>query len=125
MEDFLIDEIQKRYGSEIKDLIVKKASERTILRLAEGPEYNWVFNFGKHRGKTMGEVHDEHPSYLQWLLDNWTAMDVDTRTRIVKFLNFALIEASSDEGIMKSFEKFIDCCSLETRETLNRCLKKF
>ena len=31
------------------------------------PSYDYVFTFGKHKGKTCGEVAENDPSYLIWL----------------------------------------------------------
>ena len=27
-------------------------------------------NFGKHRGETIGQVVDENPSYIKWMIEN-------------------------------------------------------
>lgn len=37
--------------------------EATVRHASSG----YVFNFGKHIGKTMNQVHQENPAYLIWL----------------------------------------------------------
>ncbi len=27
-------------------------------------------NFGKHRGETIGQIVDENPSYIEWMIEN-------------------------------------------------------
>jgi hypothetical protein len=36
--------------------------------MAQGPE-NVVMPFGKHRGRTLGDILAEDPAYLDWLQD--------------------------------------------------------
>jgi|JI10StandDraft_1071094.scaffolds.fasta_scaffold4779421_1 hypothetical protein len=31
---------------------------------------NWMFDFGKYRGKTVSSVIDCNPGYIQWLTEN-------------------------------------------------------
>lgn len=38
--------------------------EKTILT------YKYVFTFGKYKGKTVREILDINPSYLQWVHEN-------------------------------------------------------
>jgi hypothetical protein len=33
--------------------------------------------FGKHEGRTVGEVLEDDPVYIQWLADNMDYMDFD------------------------------------------------
>jgi DNA polymerase-3 subunit epsilon len=46
---------------------------------AEGKE---VFNFGKHRGKSVEEVFKKEPGYYQWMMDN--DFSLDTKRRLTK-----------------------------------------
>jgi DNA polymerase-3 subunit epsilon len=41
-----------------------------VGRLAENEKGELMYNFGKHAGKTVKEVHAVEPSYHRWMLDN-------------------------------------------------------
>lgn len=34
-------------------------------------DLNTTVNFGKHNGKTLGEILEEEPGYVEWLAKNW------------------------------------------------------
>lgn len=36
-----------------------------------------VFNFGKHKGKTVGEVVDEDPTYICWVYENVSSFPIE------------------------------------------------
>lgn len=38
-------------------------------RLAKTPEGKIIYNFGKHKGKTVEEIFDSEPGYYGWMLD--------------------------------------------------------
>lgn len=40
-------------------------------------DYEDVIHFGKHRDKTVGEVYEEDPSYLKWLMEETQHTDFD------------------------------------------------
>ena len=43
------------------------------------------FKFGKYKGKTIEEVSDENPDYLEWIVDNFD--DGFIKDKIVEFLD--------------------------------------
>jgi len=47
-----------------------------------------VFNFGKHRGKSVEDVFRKEPSYYQWMMDNDFALDTKRRLTQIKLKNF-------------------------------------
>lgn len=47
------------------------------MELKEASEV--VFTFGKHEGKTVWEVYEEHPNYLEWFLDTVTPTSASRR----------------------------------------------
>ncbi|MEI6508217.1 MAG: 3'-5' exonuclease [Bacteroidota bacterium] len=49
---------------------------------------NVVFNFGKHKGKSVDEVFRIEPSYYQWMMDNDFALDTKRRLTQIKLKNF-------------------------------------
>lgn len=38
---------------------------------------NTKFDFGKHKGKTVEEVCDDDPSYVEWCIDNVDDFELD------------------------------------------------
>lgn len=44
----------------------------------------WTVNFGKHKGKSMQEVHRNEPKYFNWMLDN--EFPEHTKQKIREFL---------------------------------------
>lgn len=61
-----------------------------------------LFTFGKHQGKTVREVVDQHPSYLNWCiihLDHFYISD----DSIPELTNLG--ESFSEEALMKLSEK--------------------
>lgn len=47
------------------------------MALIEKKDGEWVFGAGKHQGKTLTEVAEESPGYLQWVHENVTKMPDD------------------------------------------------
>lgn len=45
-----------------------------------------LFKGGKHQGKTISQVNDEAPDYLEWIAGNESYKNDYMRTRIVSFL---------------------------------------
>lgn len=39
-----------------------------------------TFDFGKHKGKTVEEVIDEEPTYIEWCIDNVTGFELSDKT---------------------------------------------
>lgn len=53
---------------------------------ADGDYTNVEFKGGKHQGKTIGQVFEEAPDYLEWIAGNDSYKNDYMRTRIVAFL---------------------------------------
>ncbi len=43
-----------------------------MLNISKAPLIIRNLHHGKHAGKSIKEIQDEDPSYLQWILDTWT-----------------------------------------------------
>ncbi|WFA10365.1 hypothetical protein [Tissierella sp. Yu-01] len=46
--------------------------QEQISTMTEIEAHNLKLTFGKHKGKTLGEVHKSHPSYIEWLVEKAT-----------------------------------------------------
>ena len=57
----------------------------------------WVFNFGKHKGESVGDVAGSDPQYLEWLADTETMLERRPK----------LAEALTDLGFLRQEEKAI------------------
>jgi DNA polymerase-3 subunit epsilon len=65
-----------RYESLEKDIDFlaefSRQGDNTLLdfagRIAKNDEGDAMYNFGKHKGKTVREVHEEEPGYYGWML---------------------------------------------------------
>lgn len=47
--------------------VVKQESKQEVK---SGASADMVVNFGKHKGKTLGEIYSEAPDYVEWLAEN-------------------------------------------------------
>ena len=54
-------------------------------------------NFGKHRGKTIGQIVDENPSYIKWMIENID--NIAFSEEVVSELNLSddLVEINSEK----------------------------
>lgn len=57
------------FTQDLEDMVQFNQSER-VQTLNNGEAHNTKVNFGKHRGKTLGEIFMEDKSYIEWLKDN-------------------------------------------------------
>lgn len=57
------------FTQDLEDMQDFNHNER-IQTLNSGEAHNTAVNFGKHRGKTLGEIFIEDKSYIEWLRDN-------------------------------------------------------
>lgn len=56
------------FTQDLEDMVQFEAEE---LKTMTKPEAEAVkLGFGKHKGKTLGEIHKEAPDYIEWLADN-------------------------------------------------------
>jgi hypothetical protein len=67
----------------VKDLESREVREKIIYRSAESPYGNLILNFGKYRGKAIGDVPVE---YLIWVRDNFEDLWPQTRKAIERYL---------------------------------------
>ncbi|MES2382221.1 MAG: 3'-5' exonuclease [Bacteroidota bacterium] len=47
-----------------------------------------VFNFGKHKGKSVAEVFKNEPGYYQWMMDNDFSLDTKRKLTKIKMQGF-------------------------------------
>lgn len=56
------------------DFIIPKELKQVIANELDGSDETkpeeYVLNFGKHKGKTLAQVKDEDPSWIEWAKDN-------------------------------------------------------
>jgi len=71
--------LHKLTGSEMVDLAGR------IIRNAKGEE---VFNFGKHKGKSVSIVLSNEPSYYDWMMNGDFALDTKRKLTEIKLRNF-------------------------------------
>jgi hypothetical protein len=57
---------------------------------AAGPPYGWevVLRFGRHRGRSIGQVAQSDPSYLEWCVREMQRLDDTTRVAIESVLSW-------------------------------------
>jgi DNA polymerase III subunit epsilon len=71
--------LHKLSGAEMVDLAGR------IVRNQKGEE---VFNFGKHKGKTVSAILNAEPSYYDWMMNGDFALDTKRKLTEIKLRNF-------------------------------------
>ncbi len=71
-----LDEVHKLSG---QDKLVDLAGRMVLNEHGEA-----VFNFGKHKGKTVKSVLTSEPGYYQWMMDNDFALDTKRKLTKIK-----------------------------------------
>ncbi|MDZ4668913.1 MAG: 3'-5' exonuclease [bacterium] len=68
------------------DELGKVSGQNSLVDLAGRMVYNTegkeVFNFGKHKGKSVEDIFKKEPGYYQWMMDN--DFSLDTKRRLTK-----------------------------------------
>lgn len=65
----------------------------TVMGATKDEALRYVIPFGKYEGKTLGEIYDENPGYLNWMLETFSIQD---RPKLVKYL-IVILGESGDE----------------------------
>ncbi len=97
--DVFISQIERYEGQEIKDLlgskigiiendmeVIHRLTNQKMVDLAGRIIYNdkgqEIFNFGKHRGKLVGDVLESEPSFYDWMMKG--DFPLDTKRKLTK-----------------------------------------
>ncbi|MBC8590642.1 hypothetical protein [Wansuia hejianensis] len=72
------------FTQDLEDMVQFDNSER-IETMNYSDAENMKINFGKHKGKTLGQIYKEAPDYVEWLRDN--ARDAAVKKAAAMILN--------------------------------------
>lgn len=102
--DVLISQIERYEGQEVQDLLGKKVGRiendmSSIDRLSQNRLVDLsgrmvfkgdtqVFNFGKHRGKSVAKVLKQEPSFYDWMMKGDFPLDTKKKLTQIKLNDF-------------------------------------
>lgn len=98
------------FTQDLEDMALFSNSER-VDNLTASDSYNMKVTFGKHKGKTLGEIYTEAPDYIDWLVKN--AKDDVIRKACEMILNPPTVEAGPKPIAKKEVTEKVD---METGE---------
>lgn len=91
--------------------------------MARNLQLNSVFNFGKHKGKTVKQVIDEGSDYIEWCVTNLDYLTFDST--VLKYLGASSVLVEKNNSNMERLREEDDArywgrCQQEYEDSLDR-----
>lgn len=90
------------FTQDLEDMVQFQQSER-VETMNQNDAESMKISFGKHKGKTLGQIYQEAPDYVEWLADN-------ARDEVIKKAAVMLLRQKNNEGnnVIKAVDETLE-----------------